>query len=105
MQKIPLISVPNQRMEFNADGAYWQIHLYTALTVMVADVSRNGAKIVSGQRCYAGIKLLPHAYMTAPNFGNFIFNGNPDWEQFGTNVDLFHLSASEMEIYENLLRA
>ena len=104
MQKIPLISVPNQRLEFNADGAYWQIHIYTALTVMVADVSRNGVNIINGQRCFAGIKLLPYAYMTAPNFGNFIFNGEPDWEQFGVSVDLYHLSAAEMQEYESMLR-
>lgn len=105
MQKIPLISVPNQRLEFNVDGAYWQIHIYTALTVMVADVSRNGINIVSGQRCFAGIKLLPYAYMSAPNFGNFIFNGTVDWEQFGVNVDLYYLSASEMLEYDAQLSA
>lgn len=98
MYRIPLTNVPNQQINFNVDGAYWQLHIYAAIEHMCVDISRNGVLLAEGVRCFGGIQVVPYFHMYR-GYGNFIFNGEPDWEQFGGAVNLFYLSAAELAEY------
>jgi hypothetical protein len=100
---VPLKPVPNQTVSFNADGAFWQVHIYQSISFMCADVSVNGNQIVTGVRCFGGIPLLPYGYMTAPGFGNFIFDSDADWTGFGSTSNLFYLEQSEFEQFELMM--
>lgn len=102
MYEIPLNSVPNQSISFNVDGAYWQLHIYQSLQHMCADISINGVDVVSGIRCFAGIALMQYDYMYLPNYGNFIFDSDPDWTNFGTSCKLYYLQQSEFIQFKSL---
>lgn len=103
MDLIPLTSVPNQSIAFNVDGAYWQIHIYQAVNHMCADVTRNGVGIVNAIRCFGGMPLMPYAYMYAPDFGNFIFDKDADWTEFGAACKLYYLTAEEFGQFDALM--
>lgn len=103
MKKIPLVAAPNQKLAFNADGAYWQLHIYMAINHMCADISKNGAAVINGVRCVSGVPLMPYSYMSAPNFGNFIFDSDADWELFDSTCNLYYLSKAEIEEYKSEL--
>lgn len=102
MLKIPVSAVPNQSLSFNADGAYWQLHIYQAIESMCMDIKRNGADIITGVRLSIGEPAMPYPYMYQPSFGNFIFDGEVDWTIFGTECNLFYLTATEYKEYSAL---
>lgn len=95
---VPLSSVPNQRITFNVDGAYWELYVYAAIEHMCCDITRNGELLINAVRCFGGIPLMPYDYIQG-EFGNFIFNADADWELFGGQVQLYYLTNSEMSEY------
>lgn len=103
MTKIPLIAVPNYKTAFNLDGAYWQLRLYMSISFVCADISRNGVPLINGIRCFSGIPLLPYSYMTSPNYGNFIFDADVDWENFEDSCNLYYLNSAEFGEYKSTL--
>ena len=103
MYKIELNPVPNQTVSFNLDGAFWQIHIYQSISFMCADITLNGRRIISGVRCFAGIGLMPYSYMTAPRFGNMVFDSDADWSGFGSVCNLYFLDAAEYAEFKNLM--
>lgn len=100
MFQVPLSQVPNQSIAFNADGAYWQVHIYQSINFMCADIVRNGANVINGVRCFAGIALMPYSYMFSPNFGNLIFDSDVDWNNFASTCNLYYLNSEEFEEYQ-----
>lgn len=103
MLAVPLNSIPNQTVSFNADGAFWQIRVYQSISFMCADITLNGNPVVNGVRCFGGTPLMPYSYMSAPGFGNFIFDSDADWTQFGLDCNLFYLEQSELQQFESML--
>lgn len=103
MQQVPLRAVANQTIAFNADGAYWQLHIYQAVDSMCADITLNGTMIMSGVRCLSGTGLMPYSYMYEPNYGNFVFDSDGDWTEFGANCNLYYLSNSEYSQFQSYL--
>lgn len=103
MDLIPLSAVPNQSVAFNVDGAYWQVRLFQAVDRMYADITRNGTALITGTRCFGGIGILPYAYASAPGFGNFIFDADVDWTNFGVSCRLYYLNAAELAQYNALI--
>lgn len=103
MNQIPITALPNQTISFNVDGSYWQIHLYQCVNFMCADITRDGAAVVSGVRCFVGIPLMPYPSMYLPNLGNFIFDSEVDWTNFGVSCNLFYLQQSELIAFEALV--
>lgn len=99
MLSIPITADPNQSLSFNADGAYWQMHIYQAIESMCVDIKRNGVDIICGSRIFGGQPVLPFAYQYTPGFGNFIFDGDTDWTMFGLETNLFYLDATELAQY------
>lgn len=97
MQQIPLEALPNQTISFNVDGAYWQLKVYQTIQFMTADIYRNGQPVSTGIRCFGGIPLLQYEYMFLPGFGNFIFDSDADWTNFGTNCNLYYLNKTELQ--------
>lgn len=102
MQQVPITSVPNQSLSFNADGAYWQLHIYQAIESMCIDVKRNGVDVITGSRLSVGDPVMPYSYMYQPDFGNFVFDGDVDWTLFGTETNMFYLNAAEWAEYQSL---
>lgn len=105
MLQIPISPVPNQSLSFNADGAYWQLHIFQAIESMCIDVKRNGADIITGSRVSVGDPVMPYPHMYQPDFGNFIFDGDVDWTTFGAECRLFYLNATEFKEYQALAMA
>jgi hypothetical protein len=99
MQVVPLTAVANQTIDFNADGAYWTIHIYQAKTQVYADIKRSGTLLMSGIRCLGGIPLLPYKHMYLPTFGNFIFDTDADWTLFEDSCNLYYLTLDELTEY------
>lgn len=99
MYQIPLTNVPNQTISFTVDGAFWSIRLFQAINHMCADVTRASSPIITATRCFGGFPIMPYPYMHAPNFGNFIFDSEPDWELFDGRCNLYYLTADEFAQY------
>lgn len=98
MIRVPLDTLPNQTLQFNADGVRYDITLReVAPGVMSADVSVNLVPIVTGNRCAAGAALIPYGYL---EIGNFIFvtedDALPYWTEFGSSQSLFYVSQQEV---------
>jgi hypothetical protein len=104
MLLIPLVQVPNQTLSFNADNVLWTVHVYQAAKFVCADISINGTAVFNGVRCFAGTKLLQYGYMTAPSLGNFLFDEDADWTNFGASCNLYYLSPGEMSQFEAAMR-
>lgn len=104
MLPIPLTALANQEISFNADNAYWEIHIYQAIDKMYADIVRDGVTIVKGTRCLAGIGVLPYSYMHMPNFGNFVFDNTVDWTAFGVDCNLYYLDVNEWAAYQTAVK-
>lgn len=102
MYRVPLNNTPNQQLSFNVDGAYWKLFIYSAISHMCCDITRNGITLVQGVRCFGGTPLIPYKHLQGV-FGNFIFNDDADWELFGTDVVLNYLTADEFAEYNNLI--
>lgn len=105
MDLIPLSAVPNQSVAFNVDGAYWQVRLFQAVDQVYADITRNGDVLITGTRCFGGVGVLPYEDLYAPDFGNFIFDNDVDWTQFGVSCRLYYLDAAELKQYNQLVAA
>lgn len=103
MLAIPLSQVPNQAISFNADDAIWTIHVYQTINFMCADIVRNGEKLIDGVRCFGGIPLMPYTYMYSPTFGNFIFDSDGDWTNFGGSCNLYYLPKPEFDVYQKMM--
>ena len=100
MQLVPLTAGPNQALSFNQDGAFWQLRIYQAIDSICADVSRDGNVLINGVRCFVGQGILPYGYMYPPNFGNFVFDAVPDWNNFGGSCNLYYLNAAEFAAFQ-----
>jgi hypothetical protein len=96
MLAIPLTQVPNQAISFNADNVLWSLHIYQGGNFVCADILKNGISVVDGVRCFGGIPILQYGYMTAPDLGNFVFDTDADWTNFGASCNLYYLNQSEM---------
>ena len=103
MLLIPLVSVPNQALSFNADNVLWTIHVYQAGNFVCADIAINGEAVFNGVRGLSGTKLLQYSYMTSPDLGNFVFDEDADWTNFGGSCHLYYLDKSEMADFETAL--
>jgi hypothetical protein len=103
MQQISLSNIANQGRSFNIDGAYWQIHIYTSISYVCVDIVRNGINIINGARGFAGVPLIPFSYLQYP-YGNFIFDSDADWNNFNTTCNLYYLTASEFETYQDTVK-
>lgn len=102
MQQIPLSAVPSQDLSVNLDGVYWRLKFYLSMEFVCVDILRDGEMLMSGIRCFVDQPLLPYSYMYAPQYGNFIFDSDVDWENFGDSCSLYYLDAAELEEYNNL---
>jgi len=105
MLQIPISAVPNQALSFNADGAYWQMHIFQAIESMCVDIKRNGVDIITGSRVSVGDPVMPYPHLYQPDFGNFIFDGVTDWTLFGSECRLFYMNAAEFKTYQALVLA
>lgn len=103
MLAIPLAQVPNQQISFIADGVLWTVHVYQAVTHMCADVLKNNVAVISGVRCFGGVALMPYAYMYEPSLGNFMFDSDGDWTEFGASCNLYYLEQSEIQTFVDAL--
>lgn len=104
MLLIPLAQVPNQALSFNADNALWSIHIYQGDSFMCADIFRNSVSLQRCVRAFGGIELLQYNYMTAPNYGNFMFDEDADWTNFGGSCKLYYLSQAELKEFNDAIR-
>lgn len=104
MFQIPLSALPSPDLTVTLDGAYWRLSFFLSINFVCVDIERNGQKIVTGDRCYMGQPLMPHKYMHAPEFGNFIFDNEVDWENFGGTCNLYYLNAEEFAEYNSLVQ-
>jgi hypothetical protein len=100
MLLIPLVQVPNQTLSFNADNVLWTVHVYQSAKFVCADILINGVAVFNGVRCFAGVRLLQYGYMTAPNLGNFLFDEDADWTNFGASCHLFYLNQPELAQFD-----
>lgn len=100
MKRIPLAKVPRQELSVNLDGAYWRITLYLSLRHVCADIEKNGVMLIRGVRCFVGIPLLPYKHLRSPNFGNFYFDSDVDWQKFNDECVLYYLDESEVNTLE-----
>lgn len=114
MLAIPLSQVANQSISFNADGVLWTIKVYQAITHMCADISRSilpsdpagttgPVSLINGIRCFGGIPLLQYEYQYAPNLGNFVFDSDADWTNFGASCQLYYLEQNEIQEFLDAL--
>lgn len=105
MYQVPITALPNQNISFNVDGAYWQIHVYQSVLHMCIDVARNGTPVASGVRCFVGIPVLQYEYMYLPNFGNFVFDSDVDWTNFGVSCNLYYLQQNELQQFMSMVQS
>jgi hypothetical protein len=105
MYSVPLEAIPNQTISFNADGAYWQVHLYQSIDHVCADIDINGVNVISGVRCFGGYGLMPYAYMYEPNYGNFVFDTDADWTNFGSSCNLYYLENAEYAAFQEAMNS
>jgi len=104
MLLVPLAQVANQAVSFNTESALLSIHVYQAGKFVCADIARDGVPLFTGVRCFGGTKLLQYGYMTAPDFGNFVFDEDADWTNFGGSCNLYYLNKAEMVEFEAAMR-
>lgn len=115
MLAIPLSQNANQQVSFNADGVLWTIKVYQSIKFMCADISRSllptdpagttaPVPLISGIRCFGGIPLLQYNWQYSPNMGNFVFDSDADWTEFGATCQLYYLEQAELPIFLNALQ-
>lgn len=104
MKRVPLAKVPRQELSVNLDGAYWRITLYLSLRHVCADIEKNGVLLIRGVRCFVGIPLLPYKHLRSPNFGNFYFDSDVDWQKFNDECVLYYLDETEVRALEETVR-
>ena len=98
MRLIPMEAVPNQELTLNIEGNRWLLRLKVAKSSMIADVYRNDAALLLGQRIAVGTPIIPYQYLQGA--GNFILlvDGEelPDWRQFGVTQQLLYVEPGEL---------
>lgn len=98
MQIIDLDQVPNQAFSVTLDGNRWDFVIKQAVTSMIADVTLNDERILSGQILVAGTPIIPYQHMQGS--GNFLiiteFEELPNWERFGVDQQMVYASAQEI---------
>jgi hypothetical protein len=105
MQQIPLSKVPSQDLSINLDGVYWRINLHLSMQFVCATIVRDGETLISSVRCFVDQPLLPYPYMYEPNFGNFLFDSDVDWENFDGSCSLYYLNSEEFKQYLAIKKA
>ncbi|MEG0207031.1 phage baseplate plug family protein [Citrobacter sp.] len=103
MQQIPINAVPSQDLSIQLDGEYWRIKLSLSMEFVCASISRDGTPLISGLRCFVNQPLLPYPYMHEPRFGNFLFDSDVDWNNFGGSCSLYYLNYAEFNQYKELV--
>lgn len=104
MRQIPLQAVPNQSLSFTQDGNRWDVTIKQAVTSMIADVTINDVRIISGVRIPGDDFILPYTYMGVLQ-GNLMLTTQqellPDWQQFGATQRLFYWTSDDMRALAN----
>lgn len=104
MRQIPLQSVPNQSLSFTQDENRWEVTIKQAVTSMIADVTINDVRVISGVRIPGDDFILPYTYMGVLQ-GNLMLTTRqellPDWEMFGQAQQLFYWTPDEMKALAN----
>ena len=104
MRQIPLQSVPNQSLSFTQDENRWEVTIKQAATSMIADVTINDVRVISGVRIPGDDFILPYTYMGVLQ-GNLMLTTQqellPDWELFGQTQQLFYWTPDEMKALAN----
>ena len=108
MINIPLQAIPNQSFSIRLGDSFYDINLrmcgassrvepFYRYPIMVMDIIRDNAPVVTGQRCVAGFPVIPYRYLES---GNFVFvtddDNLPDFTQFNITQFLIYVSASEL---------
>ena len=98
MRLIPMEAVPNQELTLNIDGNRWLLRLKVAKSSMIADVYRNDAALLLGQRIAVGTPIIPYQYLQGA--GNFILlvenEQLSDWRQFGITQQLLYVEPGRL---------
>lgn len=98
MQTISLERTANQTFSLLLNNDRWDFTVKQAVSSMVADISVNEERILSGQILVAGTPIIPYEHLQSN--GNFVIitenDQLPDWERFG--VDQFMVYATAEEI-------
>ena len=96
MLKIPLMSVPNQRLQTQIDGITYALVLTQRTTGMFIDIYVDGVAACLGVVCIdrAPITALGYdgAFVFIDNSGN---NVNPEWSLLNDSVFLYYVTAAE----------
>ena len=96
MLKIPLMSVPNQRLQTQIDGITYALVLTQRTTGMFIDIYVNGVAACLGVVCIdrAPITALGYdgAFVFIDNSGNSV---NPEWSLLNDSVFLYYVTAAE----------
>lgn len=104
MRQIPLQSVPNQSLSFTQDENRWEVTIKQAVTSMIADVTINDVRVISGVRIPGDDFILPYTYMGVLQ-GNLMLTTQqellPDWNLFGQAQQLFYWTPGEMKALAN----
>lgn len=104
MRQIPLQAVPNQSLSFTQDGSRWDVTIKQAVTSMIADVTINDVRIISGVRIPGDDFILPYTYMGVLQ-GNLMLTTQqellPDWQLFGATQRLFYWTPDDMRALAN----
>ncbi len=100
MIEIDLIQAPNQSFSATINGVLWELTIKAAVGTMLADVRRDGANLVLGQRIVAEFPILPYRYLShRGNFAILTRDGElPWWEEFGRSQSLVYLEPAEVGI-------
>ena len=100
MRQIPLQPVPNQSLSFTQDENRWEVTIKQAVTSMIADVTINDVRVISGVRIPGDDFILPYTYMGVMQ-GNLMLTTQqellPDWQLFGQTQQLFYWTPDEMK--------
>jgi hypothetical protein len=105
MYIVPINAEPNQTIAFSIDGAYWSVHLYQSIDFMCADITINGVPTINGVRCFGGVGLMPYEYMYQPSYGNFVFDTDADWTNFGSSCNLYYLDNAEYTAFQLAMKS
>lgn len=98
MRTIPIAAIANQELSVRLDNERLVLRLKEAKGVMVADLDRDGVRVISGVRVLAGEPIIPYRYLESGNFLLTTINDElPDWRLFETNQSLVYLTAAEVD--------
>lgn len=97
MRTIPLAAIANQELSVRLDDQRLVLRLKEAQGVMVADLDRDGVRVISGVRVLAGEPIIPYRYLESGNFMLLTLNDElPDWRSFTTTQNLIYLTTAEV---------